>query len=70
MPKLCGLIFASALLCAGSAQALQLNVHTPPTIHALNPQPLPPGIHRQPTTFTRPTGKSPMDKSGGKPITQ
>jgi hypothetical protein len=47
MPKLCGLIFASALLCAGSSQAFQLNMHTPPTIHALNPQPLPPGIHRR-----------------------
>jgi hypothetical protein len=71
MIKLSGLIFASALLCAGGAQALQLNAHTPPTIHALNPQPLPPGIYRQPTTsITRPTGKAPMLKTDGKPVTQ
>jgi hypothetical protein len=39
-----GLLIASVLLFAGAgaAQAFQLNVHTP-TIHQLNPQPLPPG---------------------------
>jgi hypothetical protein len=42
MQILRGLVFASALLCAGGAQAFQLNVHMP-TIHQLNPQPLPPG---------------------------
>jgi hypothetical protein len=40
MEKVRGLVFASVLLCAGSAQAFQRNVHTP--VH-LNPQPLPPG---------------------------
>ena len=41
MPNLRGLIFASALLCAGNAHAFQMNMHTP-TILQLNPQPLPP----------------------------
>jgi len=45
MLKLYGLIFASALMCAGSAQAFPLNARTPPIMH-LNPQPLPPGLHR------------------------
>jgi hypothetical protein len=43
MSNLRGLIFASALLCAGNAHAFQTNMHTP-TIHQLNPQPLPPGM--------------------------
>jgi hypothetical protein len=47
MQKLSGLIFAAALLFAGGAQAFQLNAHTPPTIHQLNPQPLPPGMQAQ-----------------------
>jgi hypothetical protein len=42
MQKVHGLVFASVLLFAGGAQAFQLTVHTP-TIHHLNPQPLPPG---------------------------
>jgi hypothetical protein len=42
MQTLRGLVFASVMLCAGGAQAFQLNVHIP-TIHQLNPQPLPPG---------------------------
>jgi hypothetical protein len=42
MQKVRTLVFAPALLCAGGAQAFQLNMHTP-TIHQLNPQPLPPG---------------------------
>jgi hypothetical protein len=37
-----GILIASVLLFAGGAQAFQMNVHTP-TIHQLNPQPLPPG---------------------------
>jgi hypothetical protein len=47
MQKLCGLIFAAAMLCAGGAQAFQLDAHAPPTIHQLNPQPLPPGMQSQ-----------------------
>jgi len=52
MLKLCGLIFASALLCAGSAQAFHASgtghtrqfVTSRSHIHPLNPQPLPPGM--------------------------
>jgi hypothetical protein len=47
--KVHGLYFASVLLCSGGAQAFQLNAHMPPTIHQLNPQPLPPGIKANPT---------------------
>ena len=41
MQKVRGLIFASALLCAGSAHAFEMNRNTP-TIHQLNPPPPPP----------------------------
>lgn len=39
-----GLFLAPAILCAGGAQAapLEMQMHTP-TIHEVNPQPLPPG---------------------------
>ena len=62
MQKLRGLFFVSVLLCSGDAQAFQLNVHTPPTIHALNPQPLPPGMQAKtmdqasPTFYQKPNG--------------
>ena len=42
MQKLRGLLLASVTLCAGGAQAFQLNTHAP-TIHQVNPQSLPPG---------------------------
>jgi hypothetical protein len=44
MQNLRGFFFAWVLLCSGGAQAAQLNMnmHTP-TIHEVNPQPLPPG---------------------------
>jgi hypothetical protein len=61
MQKLRGLFFASILLCSGGAQAFQLNVHTPPTIHQLNPQPLPPANPKtmdrsSPTLYQKPDG--------------
>jgi hypothetical protein len=42
MHKACGLIFASALLCAGSAYAFERNTITLPTVNRLNPPPPPP----------------------------
>jgi hypothetical protein len=66
MKKVRGLLFASVLLCsAGGAQAFQLNANTPPTIHQLNPQPLPPGMQAQPQVSPSahgnyaPNGKAP-----------
>ena len=47
MQKVQGFVLASGLLFAGAAQAFQLNAHTPPTMHQLNPQPLPPGMRAQ-----------------------
>jgi hypothetical protein len=38
MKKVRGLFFASVLLCSGGAQAFQLNVQTPPTVHQISPQ--------------------------------
>jgi hypothetical protein len=60
MQKVRGLVFVSVLLFAGSAQAYQLNVHTPST--HLNPQPLPPGMRAKsmdsgsPVLYHRPGG--------------
>ena len=43
MPKVSGLLLASVILCAGGAKAgpLEMHMHAP-TIHEVNPQPLPP----------------------------
>jgi hypothetical protein len=65
MNKQYGLFFASVLLCSGSAQAFQLNAHTPPTIHQLNPQPLPPGMQAKTMDRSSPTLYQKADGSKG-----
>jgi hypothetical protein len=65
MNKLYGLFFASVLLCSGGAQAFQLNPHTPPTIHQLNPQPLPPGMQAKTMDKSSPTLYQQTDGSKG-----